>query len=83
MVAMNTYYSLLEISATATQEEIRQAYQRQRERYLPERIAMLGEEFQRIAETRLAELEHAYMVLVDPQRRRAYDVNLGLVPAYT
>jgi peroxiredoxin len=74
---MDTYYTLLDIPAQATADEIEAAYRRQRERYNPERVAALGPEFQRIAEMRTAELERAYTVLVDPQRRRAYDASIG------
>lgn len=78
---MNSYYTLLDIPAQATAAEIEAAYQRQRERYSPERVAVLGEEFHQIAETRSAELERAYATLADPARRRAYDASIGVAPA--
>jgi cytochrome c biogenesis protein CcmG, thiol:disulfide interchange protein DsbE len=70
---METYYKLLEIPVAATAEEVAAAYQRQRERYSPERVAALGDEFRRIAETRSAALDEAYVVLSDPVRRAEYD----------
>ena len=75
---METYYTLLDIPVEAPTEEIAAAYQRQRERYHPERVATLGSEFERIAVTRLAELERAYAILADPARRRAYDRSIGV-----
>jgi peroxiredoxin len=74
---MDTYYTLLEIPATATAEEVSAAYERQRGRYSPERVAALGEEFRRIAETRTAALAQAYEVLSDAARRAEYDRRVG------
>lgn len=75
---METLYSLLDISAQATAAEIEAAYQRQRERYRPARVAGLGEELRRVAEARSAELERAYAVLSQPERRRSYDASIGV-----
>src|SRR5262245_24386550 len=80
---MQTYYTVLNVSAQATATEVEAAYQRQRERYSPERVAALGEEFRSVAETRSAEIERAYAVLADPERRRAYDTGGGAAPATT
>jgi cytochrome c biogenesis protein CcmG/thiol:disulfide interchange protein DsbE len=74
---MDTYYTLLDIPTQATAEEVESAYRRQRERYSPERVAMLDEEFRRVAEARTAELEQAYAVLADPRRREEYDRSIG------
>src|SRR5437764_1505958 len=68
----DSFYTLLDISAHATSAEIDAAYQRQRDRYSAERVAALGDEFQAIAEARNAELERAYTVLSNAERRRAY-----------
>ena len=75
---METYYTILDIPAEATDAEVEAAYQRQRDRYHPERVAALGEEFQRLAEARLADLEQAYTILSDPRRRRAYDRSISV-----
>lgn len=64
----------------ATVDEIEAAYQRQRARYSPERVAELGDDFRQVAEARSAELERAHAVLTDPTRRQAYDVSLGNRP---
>ena len=73
---METYYTLLDIPAEASTEAITAAYERQRERYQPERVARLGSEFEQIAVTRVAELERAYAILVDPARRRRESLGL-------
>ncbi len=75
---METYYTLLDIPIEAPTEAIAPAYARQRERYRPERVASFGPEFERIAITRLEELERAYAILADPTRRRAYDRGIGV-----
>lgn len=74
---METYYTLLDIPVQATAAEIETAYQRQRARYSPERVAELGEEFRQVAESRSSALAHAHAVLADPARRRAYDASIG------
>jgi cytochrome c biogenesis protein CcmG, thiol:disulfide interchange protein DsbE len=77
----DTFYTLLDISAHATSAEIDAAYQRQCDRYSAARVAALGDEFRAIAEIRNAELERAYAVLSDAERRRAYDAGIGLTAA--
>lgn len=74
---MSSYYTLLGVEPDATQSEIEAAYARQRERYNPERVADLDPELRRLAAERSAELERAYAVLRDPERRRQYDASLG------
>jgi cytochrome c biogenesis protein CcmG, thiol:disulfide interchange protein DsbE len=73
---MDTYYTVLEIPTTATVDEVAVAYQRQRERYSPERVVALGPEFRQIAEERTAALDQAYVVLSDAARRAVYDRQL-------
>ena len=77
---MDTYYTLLEIPQTATAEEVAAAYQRERERYRPERVAALGDEFRRIAEQRSAALDQAYAALSDAAQRAEYDRSLSGQP---
>lgn len=74
---MNTYYKLLDIAPDASQAEVDAAYQRQRARYQVAGVANIDEEMQRIAETRTAELDRAYAIVGDPERRRQYDADLG------
>jgi cytochrome c biogenesis protein CcmG, thiol:disulfide interchange protein DsbE len=78
---MDTHYKLLDIPAQATAEEIEAAYQRQRERYSPGRVAALGDDFRTIAEQRTADLERAYVILSDAARRREYDRSIGAASA--
>lgn len=79
----HTYYSLLGVSPTADQAAIAAAYEQQRQRYDPARLADLDGELATIARQRLAELEHAYHVLSDPERRRQYDISQGITAPST
>lgn len=78
---MNTYYTLLGVDPQASQESIAAAYQQQRERYDPERVADLDPDLRKVAEERTADLERAYAILADPERRRQYDISIGATPA--
>jgi peroxiredoxin len=73
---MGTYYALLGVEWDAAPEAIEAAFRRQRERYNPELVADLDPELRRVATERTAELERAYAVLSDPERRKAYDASL-------
>ncbi|EFO81177.1 alkyl hydroperoxide reductase/ Thiol specific antioxidant/ Mal allergen [Oscillochloris trichoides DG-6] len=75
---MSTYYTLLGLEPDATYAAIEAAYQQQRQRYDPERVADLDPDMRRLAEVRSAELEQAYRTLSDAQRRQQYDQQLGI-----
>ena len=71
-----SFYEILEISRSATREDIEAAIQRMRAMYGPEGLAVYSlftaEERTEI----LAQLEEAYQVLGDDYRRREYDERL-------
>ncbi|MCD6169551.1 MAG: molecular chaperone DnaJ [Candidatus Latescibacteria bacterium] len=62
------YYEVLGIGRDATEEEIKKAYRRQAMRYHPDRNPGDKE-----AEEKFKEAAEAYEVLIDPQKRAAYD----------
>ncbi|TPW35119.1 molecular chaperone DnaJ [Oecophyllibacter saccharovorans] len=62
------YYQLLEVSRTASGEEIKRSFRRLALRYHPDRNPDDPE-----AELRFKEINAAYEVLKDPQKRAAYD----------
>ncbi|PWY55133.1 molecular chaperone DnaJ [Legionella qingyii] len=62
------YYELLEVSRTASDAEIKKAYRRLAMKYHPDRNA--GDS---AAEEKFKEIQNAYSVLSDPQKRAAYD----------
>lgn len=57
-------YSILEIPPTATIEEIKRAYRQQANRYHPDKVAHLGEEFQALAKEKFQEIQQAYEELL-------------------
>ncbi|MBE3561453.1 MAG: DnaJ domain-containing protein [Ktedonobacteraceae bacterium] len=63
------YYSILEVPATATLEQIKQAYRRLVRRYHPD----LNKETR---DTQIKRLNEAYEILSDAAKRAAYDALL-------
>ena len=74
--AEQTHYEALDLEPGATAEEIRRAYRRARETYASDSIVVRGLD----PPERLAELhrrfEEAYEVLMDAEKRRAYDLSV-------
>lgn len=70
---MKNYYELLEITPTASPDEIKRAFRQQIARYHPDKVQHLGKEFQAMAADRAAELTESYRILSDANRRAEYD----------
>lgn len=62
-----TFYEILEVSESATQEEIKRAYRRLAKKYHPDHNK------QKDAEDRFKAINRAYQVLGNPGRRQIYD----------
>src|SRR5947209_9965984 len=62
------YYEILEVSRTATSEEIKRSYRKLAVKYHPDKNP--GDH---TAEEKFKELAEAYDVLIDPDKRAAYD----------
>ncbi len=75
-VPPESHHDLLEVERGATDEEVRRAYKRGRDIYAPDALATFGlfdpEELE-VVRTRL---EEAYDVLLDPARRRPYELSV-------
>src|SRR5256885_11714549 len=61
------YYEVLGVSRNATEDELKKAYRRLAKQYHPDANKEQG------AEARFIEINEAYEVLNDPQKRAAYD----------
>ena len=68
-----SHYQRLGVRPSASTEEIRQAYRTLARRLHPDRLQAATAAEQRLAERRMREVNEAWSVLRDPQRRRAYD----------
>lgn len=57
-------YTVLGVPPGASTEEIKQAYRHLANRYHPDKVAHLGEEFRVLAETRFKEIQEAYQKIM-------------------
>lgn len=81
---MKTHYELLGLEPSADADAIKKAFRREIARYHPDKVIHLGDEFQRMAANRAAELTIAYKTLTDPALREEYDASVaaGLPPPH-
>lgn len=70
-----TYYDVLELTVDATPQEIRSAYLRLKSSYGKDNIANYSIYSREETEQLLQKIEEAYLILSNPERRRAYDVS--------
>ena len=73
-------YDLLELTPDATPQEIRSAYLRLKSAYGKDNIAHYGVFSREETELMLKNVENAYLVLSNPEKRRAYDQGHGMNP---
>lgn len=78
---MGEYYELLEISKTASEEDVKKAYRKQALRWHPDK----NPENRENAESRFKEIAEAYEVLSNKEKRELYDKygKDGLMPQNT
>lgn len=74
-------YDTLELTPDATPQEIRSAYLRLRSAYGKDNIAHYSVFSREETESMLQNIENSYMVLSNPEKRRAYDEAQGFRPA--
>lgn len=58
-------YTILEVDRNATPDEIKKAYRRLVNKYHPDKVVHLGEEFKKLAEKRFNEVQEAYQKIKD------------------
>lgn len=75
-VPPDTHHDLLEVDRGATDEDIRRAYKRAREVYASDALSRYGLFDDAGLEALQARLEEAYDVLLDPARRRPYELSV-------
>jgi curved DNA-binding protein CbpA len=73
-------YDILELTPDATPQEIRSAYLRLKSAYGRDNIAHYGVFSRDETEQMLLNVENAYLILSNPEKRRAYDQGHGLQP---
>ncbi|MBD3881763.1 J domain-containing protein [Phormidium tenue FACHB-886] len=66
----NTHYDILEVSPTASQSEIKQAYRRLAKRFHPDVSREASHD-------RITQINAAYEILSDPRQRQSYDQQLN------
>ncbi len=57
---VNSDYAVLGIESTATEEEIKKAYRQMAVRYHPDKVAQMGEEYQKGAKEKFQKIQEAY-----------------------
>lgn len=74
---MKNYYKVLELPTTASKEEIKQKYRELSKQYHPD-LVVNKENIDLIKnhEEKFKEINEAYSVLSDPEKKKAYDKKL-------
>jgi curved DNA-binding protein CbpA len=72
------YYDILEITTEATDKEIQEAYRRAYNSYAGDSVAMYSLMTKEECEEILQQIEEAFSVLGDPQKREEYDLVRGI-----
>lgn len=74
------YYHLLGLPRSASLTEIKQAYRKLAALYHPDRVAGQGQEALEHATLKMMELNEAFKILSDSERKAEYDQQIELIP---
>lgn len=72
-MATKDYYETLGVDKNASADDIKSAYRRLAKKYHPDLYAQKSEAERKDAENKFKDVQHAYDVLSDPQKKAAYD----------
>ena len=67
------YYQVLGVARDASEDEIQKAYRKQARKYHPDLHADKDDQERKRVKERFQQIQHAYDVLSDPQKRQMYD----------
>jgi len=73
---MGNYYEILDTKSDATQEEVNSQYLFLIQAWHPDKFS--SEEQKEKAKNKVKEINKAYSILCDPEKRRKYDIELEL-----
>ncbi|PNW80507.1 hypothetical protein CHLRE_07g320150v5 [Chlamydomonas reinhardtii] len=71
-VSAKDYYELLQVPKGASEAQLKRAYRKLALQYHPDKVTGTEDE-KKVASQRFADINHAYEVLSDPEKRKIYD----------
>ena len=73
MSSKRDYYEVLGVDKSVSETDIKKAYRKLAMKYHPDRSAKLSDAEKKAAENKFKEIQEAYSVLSDQQKKQTYD----------